>query len=574
VVALLYGAAAGRAGAAPNSHHRVTEANAARLQEAVERFQAKTGSYPADLEALVPGELWWIPQPMNLPGQDWCYEGGPDYYRLGTIYREHWSAPFLLVRVYASAGNLPETSWICDERVAELRSELAARFNTAPTPVPLPTSVVSVPRIVVEPILRAPTLSVGSWSADGAYLVFGLTDYYGELGDQVEIELHFLKAETGKVCRASRPKWTAGPRSDALREHFAWLPDGRLLYVSEGGEMVIITPCTDGVEEVSGRYPVTFSHAVSFDEQSGRVLLKTEDSYWLLDGTSLEARQIPGVIPGPPESSGAWVAWSPGGERLAISLISGPEAADEARLYIVEGVTGQVQSRLPLEDALDAGPPIVEWLTGDELLVHGSTLIVVDLRSDPPQMTDLLRDVFLLDIAYPTGFSSLDSLSNPAGDGYYLGLRANHPRNQAIYVYDSATGQVELFQHDIDSLFFFPGGQAMVLLKWEDTPTYRDEYELIWLEQPRQARRLVVEGHTPRSHPQIFPRYLPATSQLVFSSSQGISLVSIPGGETVRFWEPAGGGGFYRALPAPGGEALVVVASGDGLYYIPLPPAE
>jgi len=28
---------------------------------------------------------------------------------------------------------------------------------------------------------------------------------------------------------------------------------------------------------------------------------------------------------------------------------------------------------------------------------------------------------------------------------------------------------------------------------------------------------------------------------------------------------------FYRTYPAPSGGALVVVAQGDGLYYIPLP---
>jgi hypothetical protein len=72
----------------------------------------------------------------------------------------------------------------------------------------------------------------------------------------------------------------------------------------------------------------------------------------------------------------------------------------------------------------------------------------------------------------------------------------------------------------------------------------------------------------------MFPQYLPAAAQLVFTSSQGISLVSIPGGELAGFWEMAGGGDFYSVLPAPGGEALVVTARGDGLYYIPLPPGE
>ena len=132
-----------------------------------------------------------------------------------------------------------------------------------------------------------------------------------------------------------------------------------------------------------------------------------------------------------------------------------------------------------------------------------------------------------------------------------------------------------MFQHDTDTLLFFPGGQWMRLPKWEDNPTYRDEYEMVWLDQPGETHRLVVEGHTPRSRPQMSPRYLPARSQLVFSSSQGISLVSIPDAERVGFWELAGARGYTsNVIPSPGSEALVAVADRVGLYCIPLPSGE
>ena len=552
--------------------YAITETRALRIQQAVEGYRETTGSYPAELDALIPGELWRIPRPMIFQDQGWCYEGGSDFYRLGAIYREHWSSPILSVRLYASAGNPLETSWVCDEKLAEMRSQFDMVFNNPPTPIPLPTSVVSIQRTTVEPVLHATSISVGSWSPDGVYLVFGLATYYGELGDQVEIDLHFLNAETGEICQAVEPIWTAGFGSDGLREHHAWLPDGQLLYVSESGEMAAFKPCVDGVEELASRYPVTFSHALSYDPQSGRVLLKNHDSFWLLDGASLETRQVLGITPNPSEVHWRGYAWSPGGERLAISLMSGPEADDEATLYIVDGESGEVERSLPLEGASDASLPTIEWLTRDELLIHGNTLNVMDLHSDPPKMTNLIRDIFLLDIVYPTDISSMDYLPNPGGEGYYLGVRVNHPHNQAVYLYSSETNQVEVFQYDTDTLFFFPGGQWMVLPKWEDTPTYQDEYEMVWMDQPDETQRLVAEGHTPRSHPQMFPRYLPSRSQLIFSSSQGISLVSIPDGETVGFWELAGEGYSSYVIPTPDGEALVVVAGGDGLYYISLSP--
>ncbi|MCC6606217.1 MAG: hypothetical protein IT327_23625 [Anaerolineae bacterium] len=573
VIGLMFGTAS-LANGDRSPHHRVTEARATRIQAALEHFQTKTGSYPAELAALVPAELWWIPQPMILPDQAWCYEGGTDYFRLGALYREYWSTPFLIVHDYASAGDIPETSWECDRQLAEIGPQYEMVFNTPATPIPLPTSAVSVARTVVEPVLRANSFSVGSWSPDGAYFVFGLTSYYGELGDQMEIDLHFLQAETGEVCEAGGAKWRAGQYSDGLREHSAWLADGRLLYVSEDGEMMAVTPCADSVEDLAVRYPVTFTRALSFNEQNQRVLLKSEDAYWLLDTATLDARPITGIAANPSEIYRGLYVWSPGGERLALSLMHGPDLSDEASLIVVDVATGRVERSWPLAAASDASLPIVAWLAGDELLVHDRKPLLMDLRTDPPQTTDLIGDIFLLDIEYPTDFSSLDSLPNLTGDGYYVGVRANHPRNQGVYLYASATGQVELFPHDSDSLFFSPDGQWLRLPKWEDTPTYRDEYELVWLDETRQTHRLAVEGHTPRSHPQLFPVYLASRAQLVFSSSQGISLVSLPDGETLRFWEPAGKRDFYRILATPNGEALVAVADGDGLYYIPLPPGE
>lgn len=550
----------------------VTERRAARIEQAVESYEEETGSYPDKLEALVPGKMWRVPLPMILPGDTWCYQGGEDYYRLGSIYRDHWSAPSITVRVYASAGAPPERSWSCDEKLAELQPQYdLARPGAGPTPEPLPTGPVPAERVSIQPVISAPSLAVGDWSPDGAYLIFGLTAYSDA---QTEVELHFLEAATGEVCRASEPAWTAGERSDGVREHVAWLPDGRLLYVSEGGETVAMTPCAEGAEPLTDRYPVPFTGAPSFDEQSRRVLLKSEEAYWLMDGNSLEVKQIAGIRPTGLESPWAWYDWSPGGERLVISLLNDPEGDNGGTLFIVDVATAEVERTLSLEDASMANLSVAEWLAPQKLLVHGG-LLEIDIGSDPPQTTDLLRDVFLLDLAYPADISSMDSLPNPAGEGYYLGIRANHPRNQSVYLYTSETGDVQVFEHDTHTLLFFPDGEWMALPQWEDEPSYRDEYELVWIERPGETGRLAVEGHTPRDHPQLFPTYLPASSQLVVGSSQGVSLVSVPDGETVAFWELSGGSGYgIRIVPAQDGTALAVVASGAGLYHISLPPSD
>lgn len=100
-----------------------------------------------------------------------------------------------------------------------------------------------------------------------------------------------------------------------------------------------------------------------------------------------------------------------------------------------------------------------------------------------------------------------------------------------------------------------------------------DVYELIGLDVPDTFSEIItVQGHLPRNYPNLFPRYLPKSSLLAFSSSQGVSLVPVPAGETVGFWELAGGGGYASyVIPPSIHEALGVYAEGDGLYYIPLP---
>jgi WD40 repeat protein len=546
------------------SNYTVTEERAAQLEEAIESHRAINGTYPVDLDELVPGELLRIPLPMIMPGQGWCYQGGSNYYRLGAVYREHWSSPYREVRVYASAGNVPEGNWECDEKLAEEMAQ-SSFFGPPPTPVPLPISDVSVPRVTVEPLLQTSSFSTGDWSPDGSYLVFGLTEYSMTDGvEHVTIDLRFLDARTGEICQPSQSQWTVR-QSNGLRDHSAWLPDGRLLFVTDAGEMLAFHPCVDEVENLASRYPVKFTHAVSYDAGNGRVLLKNGEAYWLLDGISLKMRNIEGI---PTESYRPWYDWSPDGERLAISWMSGPQVEDEAFLYIVDWASGEVTTSLPLEGASDAYLPIVEWLTRDELLLHGDKLTVLDFGSDPPVTTDVLKDIFLLDIAYPNDVSSMDSVR--VGEEYYLGVQVNHPRNQDGYVYSSKTGQVEIFQHDVSSLLFFDEGQWMRLTKWEDEPSYRDEYMLVWMDQPNEPVRFKLEGHVPRAHPQIFPRYLPNLSQLVFHSSQGISLVSIPDGGTLGFWDLSNKADYFDVIPAPNGGALIVASGGDGLYYIPL----
>ena len=99
---------------------QLTEERAERVSQAIETTYTRKGSYPQDLQHLIPWYVLSLPGPVTIYGQDWCYDGGEDYYRLGYVYREHWSDPDLHGRIYRAKGKVPDLPGICAEEIAAL----------------------------------------------------------------------------------------------------------------------------------------------------------------------------------------------------------------------------------------------------------------------------------------------------------------------------------------------------------------------------------------------------------------------------------------------------------------------
>jgi hypothetical protein len=108
------------AGAQRVDFRQLTEERAGRASRAIETYYAREGRYPQDLRQLIPWYVLSLPGPVIIYGQDWCYDGGDDYYRLGYVYREHWSDPLLTGRIYKTKGEAPDLPSICDEEIAAL----------------------------------------------------------------------------------------------------------------------------------------------------------------------------------------------------------------------------------------------------------------------------------------------------------------------------------------------------------------------------------------------------------------------------------------------------------------------
>ena len=102
------------AGAQRMDFHQLTEERAERVSQAIESYYAQKGHYPNHLRGLTPWYLLAIPGPVIIYGQEWCYDGGDDYYRLGYLDREHWSAPHLIGRIYQTKGEVPDLHGMCE----------------------------------------------------------------------------------------------------------------------------------------------------------------------------------------------------------------------------------------------------------------------------------------------------------------------------------------------------------------------------------------------------------------------------------------------------------------------------
>jgi hypothetical protein len=103
-------------------YHPISDHRAIQIQEAIQKYFEKNGAYPATLSELVPRQLLWVPRQLILRSEDWCYQGGQDYYRLGVFWRDRFSG-LLETKTYASEGNPPDAGWACQENLVKMKFE-------------------------------------------------------------------------------------------------------------------------------------------------------------------------------------------------------------------------------------------------------------------------------------------------------------------------------------------------------------------------------------------------------------------------------------------------------------------
>jgi len=99
----------------------LTERRAECIAGAVQRFHEQNGRYPSQLAELTPRYLWRIPEPIFIPGENWCYAGEDEAYRLGAVYRDPYHNAPATVRVYAAVGEPVDLVWECDAEAQRVK---------------------------------------------------------------------------------------------------------------------------------------------------------------------------------------------------------------------------------------------------------------------------------------------------------------------------------------------------------------------------------------------------------------------------------------------------------------------
>lgn len=98
----------------------LTEARAERISLALEAYHVRQGRYPESLGQLSPRDMLFVPPPVILFGQAWCYDATGDFYQLGYVDRNHWSDPRLIGRLYKSTGPMAQEPALCATEIGDL----------------------------------------------------------------------------------------------------------------------------------------------------------------------------------------------------------------------------------------------------------------------------------------------------------------------------------------------------------------------------------------------------------------------------------------------------------------------
>lgn len=503
--------------------------------------------------------------------------------------RQHASSRFLVplrlaLLVALLLGGMLVLSWIINlTRPRPSGSNLPGSTPTLTWTIPpSPTPTAEPPAFTktsVKPLILGDVFDLNNWSPDGRYLLIIKTEPSSDPdSDRIYSSLHFFDTQIGQVCQSGEA--LLGTQFE--RHTLGWLQDGKLLVASRN-DISIYSPCSPQTEDISALFTDQI-HAVSKPHQTRESLVLTgEAAFWIFEPESRNVRQVSGLVPS--QSARDQIFSSPTGRSIAISQPAG----SGSQISLVDLQDGQIKQQIMVPLGTEQSAAWIDWLLEDIILVYGGpylSSVLVELQTDgSARMTPVLQDIFDLESLPPSEISGQGGFGDQQRGFYYLTLVTHSEEERALYIYYSAGDRVEKLPHDLDTFLFLPGSEVVNMSLLEETPSYTDIFELVWVDHPsRQNQQLTVQGHTPRQYPILVHAWEPVTQRMAFGSTQGVSLVSIPDGRLIEFWslDGAQNSSYTNLSLSPDGKTLAVQALLDSttqlgppesaFYIITLPP--
>lgn len=443
------------------------------------------------------------------------------------------------------------------------------------TPTPEPSES-ELPKTPLEPFATgAELVGRGLWSPDSKWFFFDLARASEDpRSDRRATTASFLDPESGEICQQDQEY--LGPVN--LSSQARWLPDGRLLIFAEDEDVQVLTPCGETIS-LNDHFSEPILSIPMQENEEQYILLQGEGQYWLLNSQTLDARPLEGFVPSMDDRQ----AWSPSSEQLAIYQPGTGDPPGQGQLTLLDAGSEEVLRTVEL-------PPYTEmlmlqWLLDDTLYMYTfseNSPTLVDLSESEPQIIKVLPELFGLNLVYPDEFSSGTAVADPSTGTYHIAFKVNTADDKTTYLYHSESDKVERLPVEGHTYLIFPNGDLELLSSAQDELAYIDEFDLVWVDDAeKDIQHLSVTGHTPRSYPILWPRSIPGRQEIAFASSQGVSLISIPGGQILGFWILEGGGDTNRPMASPDGRFVVVSTSrlsedqsrsSSAYYLIPVEP--
>jgi hypothetical protein len=189
---------------------------------------------------------------------------------------------------------------------------------------------------------------------------------------------------------------------------------------------------------------------------------------------------------------------------------------------------------------------------------------VIDLRTEPYTVIDVYPDLFGMEDFSTDHLSQWGDFGGKDGDTYYFVVCQGLSPYGQCYLYSAETGLVETYSFDPPKLLIFPNGEIAFADIFGEQLS-EDSYQVIHVGTDREPYHLEISGRIPGQSPYRKVVTIPGREQLLIATDQGISLMDLESGETLRFWvlENQERYNDFQLNLSPDGKQLIVFGEQD-----------